>query len=94
MQLDAVDSAVLSGGRTCLACNFGASPRCFGPAKRMPAILQVRDGEGASTRGRVRSPDLECLAFLRILAKHAENGIADITWVAGWYVVRAIADAG
>jgi hypothetical protein len=70
------------------------------PRKRLQQVTletcEVRDCEDAiaSTRGRVRSPDLECLAFLRILAKHAENGIADITRVAGWYVVRAIADAG
>ena len=43
MQLDAVDSAVLSGERTCLA---------------HACILKVRNGEGASTRGRVRSPEI------------------------------------
>ena len=70
------------------------------PRKRLQQVIlgtcEVRDWEDAiaSTRGRVCSPDLECLAFLRILAKHAENGIADITRVAGWYLVRAIADGG
>jgi hypothetical protein len=37
---------------------------------------------------------LSALPLSRILAKHAENGIADITRVAGWYLVRAIADGG
>jgi hypothetical protein len=67
--------------------------------KRLQQVIletcEVRDYEDtiASTRGRVRPPQtLSASPFSRILAKHAENGIADITRVAGWYLVRAIAD--
>src|SRR5436190_23747950 len=47
MQLDGVDSAVLSKERTCHA---------------HACILKLRNGEGAlaRTRGRVRSPELSC----------------------------------
>ena len=43
---------------------------------------------------RVLPETLSASPFSRILAEHAQNGIADITRVAVWYVVRAIADGG